>query len=102
MAKSFKNSNPLDTFSRMEVAAAQATPHNEQEEERPATISTSTSTNTKKKTNSDYLRLDVYGYKDYLQTMSGHAKKSVTKYIHGLIESDMERNRETYEKLKSI
>lgn len=100
MAKSFKKSNPLDTFSQMEVVAAQATPHNEQEEERPAAISTNT--NTKKKTNSDYLRLDVYGYKDYLQTMSGHAKKSVTKYIHGLIESDMERNRETYEKLKSI
>ena len=102
MAKSFKNSNPLNTFSQMEVAAAQATREQEREEERPAAVSTNTSTNAKKKTNSDYLRLDVYGYKDYLQTMSGHAKKSVTKYIQGLIESDMERNIETYEKLKSI
>ena len=55
-----------------------------------------------KKTNSDYLRLDIYNYRDYLSTMAGFKKMSITKYIQGLIDADMEQNKETYEKIKSI
>lgn len=56
----------------------------------------------KRKTNSDYLRLDIYGYKDYLSTMAGFRKMSVTKYIQKLIDKDMEQNKNTYEKIRNI
>lgn len=56
----------------------------------------------KKKTNSDYLRLDIYDYRDYLSTMAGFRCTSVTKYIQSLIDADIEQNKEIYEKLKNM
>lgn len=62
----------------------------------------------KKKTNSDYIRLDVADYKEYLQTMAGYDSMksgksvSVTKYIQSLISADMDSRKEEYEKAKNI
>lgn len=84
--KNFKDNKPLDTVSQNEQA---------RELQQPEKIS-------KKKSNSDYLRLDIYGYKDYLSTMAGFRKMSITKYIQGLIDIDMEQNKEIYRKIKDI
>ncbi len=89
--KNFKSNKPLDTISQNEQTK---TSTKLQQPENEKTI--------KKKSNSDYLRLDVYGYKDYLSTMAGFRKMSITKYIQGLINTDMEQNKETYEKIKNI
>lgn len=62
----------------------------------------------KKKTNSDYIRLDVADYKEYLQTMAGYDSMksgksiSVTKYIQALISADMDSRKVEYEKAKNI
>ena len=62
----------------------------------------------KKKTNSDYIRLDVADYKEYLQTMAGYDSMksgksvSVTKYIQSLISADMDSRKVEYEKAKNI
>lgn len=48
------------------------------------------------------INLNVTGYYDYLASMAGHQRQSVTKYIRGLIAADMEKNWEKYEKIKSI
>lgn len=48
------------------------------------------------------LSLNMTGYWDYVQTMAGYRRMSVTKYIRELIAADMEMNREKYERLKSI
>lgn len=76
-----------------------------------------------KKPNSDYLRLDLVvrdtthtgtcgkpkmiekvraDYKTYIEAMSGLEKISMTKYIHKLIEMDMERNKNVYADLMQI
>lgn len=87
--KNFKDNKPLDTVSQNRQAEASS------ELKQPEKI-------VKKKSNSDYLRLDIYGYKDYLSTMAGFRKMSITKYIQGLIDADMEQNKEIYEKIKNI
>lgn len=62
----------------------------------------------RKKTNSDYIRLDVADYKEYLQTMAGYDSMksgksiSVTKYIQSLISADMSSRKVEYEKAKNI
>lgn len=62
----------------------------------------------KKKTTPDYIRLDVSGFKEYLQTMAGFDSirngktVSVTKYIRTLISADMDSRKEEYEKIKHI
>jgi hypothetical protein len=62
----------------------------------------------KKKSNSDYIRLDVADYKEYLRTMSGYDSMktgktvSVTKYIQKLIDADMQARKSEYEKAKNI
>lgn len=62
----------------------------------------------RKKTNSDYIRLDVADYKEYLQTMAGYDSMksgksiSVTKYIQTLISADMDSRKVEYEKAKNI
>lgn len=87
--KNFKSNKPLDTISKNEQAKVST---ELQQPEKPI----------KKKSNSDYLRLDIYGYKDYLSTMAGFRKMSITKYIQSLINADIEQNKETYEKIKNI
>ncbi|MCX4304080.1 MAG: hypothetical protein OSJ66_08795 [Clostridia bacterium] len=87
--KNFKSNKPLDTISQNKQTKAST---ELKQPEKPI----------KKKSNSDYLRLDVYGYKDYLSTMAGFRKMSITKYIQGLIDDDMEQNKEIYEKIKNI
>ena len=62
----------------------------------------------KKKNTPDYIRLDVSGFKEYLQTMAGYDSVrngktvSVTKYIRTLISADMDSRKEEYEKIKHI
>lgn len=62
----------------------------------------------RKKTNSDYIRLDVADYKEYLQMMAGYDSMksgksiSVTKYIQSLISADMDSRKVEYEKAKNI
>lgn len=89
--KNFKSNKPLDTISQNEQTK---TSTKLQQPENEKII--------KKKSNSDYLRLDVYGYKDYLSTMAGFRKMSITRYIQKLIDADMDQNKETYEKIKNI
>lgn len=87
--KNFKSNKPLDTISQNKQTK---TSTELEQPEKPI----------KKKSNSDYLRLDIYGYKDYLSTMAGFRKMSITKYIQGLIDTDMEQNKEIYKKIKDI
>ncbi len=87
--KNFKSNKPLDTISQNKQIKAST---ELKQPEKPI----------KKKSNSDYLRLDIYGYKDYLSTMAGFRKMSITKYIQGLIDIDMEQNKEIYKKIKDI
>lgn len=87
--KNFKSNKPLDTISQNKQTKAST---ELKQPEKPI----------KKKSNSDYLRLDIYGYKDYLSTMAGFRKISITKYIQGLIDIDMEQNKEIYRKIKDI
>lgn len=87
--KNFKSNKPLDTVSQNSQAEAST------ELLQPEKIS-------KKKSNGDYLRLDIFRYRDFLSTMAGFRKMSITKYIQGLIDADMEHNREIYEKIKNI
>ncbi len=100
--KDFSRINPTEKF----FGAA----HPEQEEQKEKThereqeeqIQKSSISSKKKKTNSDYLRLDIYDYKEYLTTMAGFKRTSVTKYIQNLIRADMQQNKDTFEKLKNI
>lgn len=87
--KNFKINKPLDTVSQN----GQADVLKELQQSKKTV---------KKKSNSDYLRLDIYGYRDFLSTMAGFRKMSITKYIQGLIDADMEQNHEIYEKIKNI
>ena len=60
------------------------------------------------KKKSEYLRLDVTEYKDYVSLMAEHTSNttgkyvSMTQYILRLIEADKQKNLETYEKLEQI
>lgn len=60
------------------------------------------------KKKSEYLRLDVTDYKDYISLMAEHTSNttgkyvSMTQYILRLIEADKQKNLETYEKLEQI
>ena len=60
------------------------------------------------KKKSEYLRLDVTDYKDYISLMAEHTSNtsgkyvSMTQYILRLIEADKQKNIETYEKLEQI
>lgn len=75
-----------------------------------------------KKPNSDYYRLDLVvrdtvtngkskpkmvesikvNYKEYLTIMSGYEGVSITKYIQGLIDADMKKNKELYNDLQNL
>lgn len=71
-----------------------------------------------KKPNSDYYRLDLVtrqqdakgkmieaiktDYKAYLTAMARAEGLSLTKYLHKLIDEDMERNAKRYEELKQV
>ena len=62
---------------------------------------------TEDKSNSRYekdkfLLLDIRGYRDYVEHMSKAANMSATKYIRGLIEQDMEKNRDIYDAHKAL
>lgn len=39
-------------------------------------------------------------YKDYISTMAAAERVSITKYIHRLIDEDMEKNKRRYKQLK--
>lgn len=60
------------------------------------------------KKKSEYLRLDVTDYKDYISLMAEHTTNtsgkyvSMTQYILRLIEADKQANLETFEKLEQI
>ena len=106
--KDFSRINPTEKF----FGAA----HPEQEEQKEKTdereqegqegqeeqVQKSSISSKKKKTNSDYLRLDIYDYKEYLTVMAGFKRTSVTKYIQALICADMQQNKDTFDKLKNI
>lgn len=49
-----------------------------------------------------FLLLDIRGYRDYVEHMSKAANMSATKYIRGLIEKDMEKNRDIYDAHKKL
>lgn len=61
-----------------------------------------------KKSTPEYIRLDVSGFKEYLQTMAGYDSirygktVSVTKYIRTLISEDMDSRKKEYQKIKNI
>lgn len=62
----------------------------------------------RKKNTPDYIRLDISGFKEYLQTMAGYDSirygrtVSVTKYIRNLLSADMAHRKKEYEKVKNI
>jgi hypothetical protein len=47
----------------------------------------------------DYMNIDVTGYKPYLQTMARASGKSITKYIRDLIGADYEAHREEFRRI---
>ena len=49
--------------------------------------------------NKKYFRLDITEYQDYISLMADYANLSMTKYINKLIEDDMTKNINTYNKL---
>ena len=49
--------------------------------------------------NKKYFRLDITEYQDYISLMSDYTNLSMTKYINKLIEDDMAKNINTYNKL---
>lgn len=49
--------------------------------------------------NKKYFRLDITEYQDYISLMADYANLSMTKYINKLIEDDMAKNINTYNKL---
>ena len=49
-----------------------------------------------------FLLLDIRGYRDYVEHMSKAANMSATKYIRGLIEKDMEKNKDIYDAHKKL
>lgn len=49
--------------------------------------------------NKKYFRLDITEYQDYISLMADSFNLSMTKYISKLIEDDMAKNVNTYNKL---
>ena len=49
--------------------------------------------------NKKYFRLDITECQDYISLMADYANLSMTKYINKLIEDDMTKNINTYNKL---
>lgn len=49
--------------------------------------------------NKKYFRLDITEYQDYISLMADYTNLSMTKYINKLIEDDMAKNINTYNKL---
>lgn len=49
--------------------------------------------------NKKYFRLDITEYQDYISLMADYSNLSMTKYINKLIEDDMAKNVNTYNKL---
>lgn len=49
--------------------------------------------------NKKYFRLDITEYQDYISLMADYSNLSMTKYISKLIEDDMAKNVNTYNKL---
>ena len=49
--------------------------------------------------NKKYFRLDITEYQDYISLMSDYTNLSMTKYINKLIEDDMAKNINIYNKL---
>lgn len=102
--KDFSRINPTEKFfgaahpEQEEDKEKEKTDERKQEEQ----VQKSSISSKKKKTNSDYLRLDIYDYKEYLTTMAGFKRTSVTKYIQALICADMQQNKDTFDKLKNI
>ena len=48
--------------------------------------------------NKKYFRLDITEYQDYISLMADYSNLSMTKYISKLIEDDMTKNTNTYNK----
>ena len=92
--KNFKGDKPFDVIGKKEQIK---TPTKIEPQQKPIPEKI-----TEKKSSHDYLRLNITGYREYLSVMAGHHCKSITKYIQSLIDADMEQNKETYEKIKSI
>ena len=49
--------------------------------------------------NKKYFRIDITEYQDYISLMADYFNLSMTKYISKLIEDDMTKNTNTYNKL---
>ena len=49
--------------------------------------------------NKKYFRVDITEYQDYISLMADYSNLSMTKYISKLIEDDMAKNVNTYNKL---
>ena len=49
--------------------------------------------------NKKYFRLDITEYQDYISLMADYSNLSMTKYISKLIEDDMAKNVNIYNKL---
>lgn len=49
-----------------------------------------------------YMQLNIYEYEDYIYRMSKIKNQTMTSYVLGLIEKDMEENKQAYEGLKLI
>lgn len=100
--KDFSRINPTEKFFGPAHPEQEEQKEKTDEREQEEQVQKSSIASKKKKTNSDYLRLDIYDYKEYLTTMAGFKRTSVTKYIQGLIRADMQQNKEIFEKLKNI
>ena len=49
-----------------------------------------------------YMQLNIYEYEDYIYRMSKVRNQTMSSYVIGLIEKDMEENKQAYEGLKLI
>ena len=49
--------------------------------------------------NKKYFRLDITEYQDYISLMADYSNLTMTKYISKLIEDDIAKNVNTYNKL---
>lgn len=49
-----------------------------------------------------YMQLNIYEYEDYIYRMSKIRNQTMSSYVIGLIEKDMEENKQAYEGLKLI
>lgn len=89
--KNFKDKKPLDTVGG-EI----------EQNSKDALLKKKENTSVSSKKKSDYLRLDISNYREYLSTMAGFKRISLTKYIQHLIDNDIKQYSEIYEKLKNI